>query len=251
MSNTAPICNDDGCDVPTKPTLASVIPLESTSVKTPPSSDVRTVNVSVISDNICPWCYVGKRRLESAISKLNPAKVKVNVHWRPFQLDPSLTNKSVDKIERYRSKFGPRVDSIMRSMAETGKSVGINFSYGGAIGNSINSHRLTRYVQRHHPDRENDIINALFSAYFENEKDIADIGVLADIAKSIGLDRDAIFKFLQGDELRDEVLHEIEEAYDMNVSGVPYFIIDNQYALSGAQEPSAFLSVFKKLGVVA
>jgi predicted DsbA family dithiol-disulfide isomerase len=188
---------------------------------------------------------VGKRRLEKAVSKLDPKKVKVEVNWLPFFLDRTLPTPGKNKLEHYHKKFGKaRTEQMLPHMVQTGKREGINFNYGGKIGNTLNSHRLIELAKK--KGKLDGMIETLFSYYFEQEKDISDDAVLVEAAVKVGMDKDEVAKFLKSDEMKDEIEKMTEES---GISGVPHFIVDNKFEFSGAQDPEFILSVFRRLGV--
>jgi len=238
-------CEGDVCTPAQKPKLDA-----SADVKADANREEgkgRVVKIDVISDNICPWCYVGKRRLEKAMKQVPAGKARFEVNWLPFFLDPTLPKPGVDKMAHYTKKFGKqRAEMMLPHMKEVGLSEGIRFSYGGKIGNTLNSHRLVEFAKQ--KGRQNEMIDTLFAFYFEQERDIADDAVLVEAAVKAGLDKAEVTKFLASDEFKAQTLKEVEEAHEKDVSGVPYFIIDGKYEFSGAQEPDTFLSIFKKIG---
>jgi len=215
----------------------------STTASTTPS-----VDIAIVSDSVCPWCFVGKRRLELALKQLAP-NVNVTRHFEPFFLDPTAPIKSMNKLERYYQKFGgaARVDSIVSNMKATGKELGINFSYGGNTGNTMKSHRLITFASKH--GKEDDVVNKLFSAYFEQERDITLDSTLVEVAGEAGLDSTAVAEYLKTSQDEEEIKQKVETNYQRGITGVPFFIVDNKYAISGAQTPDVFVSVFKKLGL--
>jgi len=191
--------------------------------------------------------------LEKALTELDPSRVDVSVNWHPFELDSSLPRDgSLLKLDRYRQKFGEaRMKSMLPQMLETGRQEGINFSYNGKIGSTFDSHRLL-YFAGQQPDgekKQNDLINVLFKAYFEQEQDLADHQVLIRAAEQAGFDKDQVKTFLESDEAKKEVRAEIEHNQAGGVSGVPHFRINNRVELSGAQQPEEFLNAFRKAGV--
>lgn len=183
-----------------------------------------------------------------------PSDVKVTYDWRPYELDPTLPSPGVNKMQRYASRFGPRFGEMIEQMKERGRPYNIAFSYGGNVGNTVNSHRLvelsktSRGGNGSHTDA---LINELFRRYFEQEGDISNNDVLVDVASKAGLplSKEEVKTFLEGDELRKEVTDAIADARDAGISGVPHFIINGKYSISGAQEPETFLSIFSKLGI--
>jgi predicted DsbA family dithiol-disulfide isomerase len=219
-----------------------------------PSDPSKTLNIQIVSDNICPFCYLGKKKVEAAVAKL-PKDVKVTYDWQPFQLDPTLPTPGVNKMERYKKKFGEaRIAPMLAGMQANGKAWGINFDYGGTIGNTVNSHRLVEFSKTPAQGggaKTDALIDALFQSYFEKQGDISSEDVLVAAAVKAGLPATEaeIRTFLRSDALKDEVLKEIQQSYEAGVSGVPHFTINGQYSVSGAQEPDVFLNVFKKAGI--
>lgn len=222
-------------------------------VAAPAMSSDRVLKIQIISDNICPFCYIGKKKIEAAVSRL-PKDVRVQYEWMPFELDPTLPTTSIDKLTRYRQKFGAqRVESMLSVMTAHGKAWGINFNYGGNMGNTINSHRLVEFSKTPaggngaHTDA---LINALFASYFENRGDIAseDMLVAAALQAKLPASEAELRSFLRSDALRAEVHREVRAAQAAEITGVPHFVINGKTSVSGAQEPETFLAIFKKLG---
>jgi predicted DsbA family dithiol-disulfide isomerase len=224
------------------------------SIATHPSGeDQKVLDIQIISDNICPFCALGKKKIEAAVAQL-PKNIRVNYDWRPFALDETLPKPGVNKMQRYEAKFGAsRIEGMLKQMKQNGLPYGINFSYGGKVGNTLDSHRLIEWSKTpeqgggKHTDA---LINSLFTGYFEQERDISDDDTLIELWTRAGLPAtaDEVRAFLKSDRLRKEVHEEIQDARNASVSGVPHFIIGGKYAISGAQEPNVFLHVFKKLG---
>jgi len=168
------------------------------------------------------------------------------IKWLPFFLDPSLPKEGVDKLHRYRSKFGSNIEPMLSRMKKVGEQEGINFSYGGKIANTMNAHRLAAYADKF--GKEEQVINVLFKNYFEEEKDLGSLDVLTEAAKNAGMDEQKTRKFLESKELEEEVTEAVEKSLDeYGVTGVPFFIIQNKYAVSGAQESDTFQSIFQKV----
>jgi len=188
---------------------------------------------------------VGKRRLEKAIQQVEN-KFNFEVKWLPFFLNPALPTEPLNKMEYYMKKFGQRVPSMIENLKKIGEHEGIKFSYGGTICNTLNSHRLIEYADKH--GKQDEVMNVLFRNYFEEEKNIGSFEVLADAAKQVGLDREKTMQFLKSDDLKEEVMEKVEKVQvEYGVDGVPFFVFNNKVAFSGAQEPATFLSVFNKL----
>ena len=180
--------------------------------------------------------------------------VNFNVLWRPFQLNATAPKgKGVNKMEMYIEKFGKsRMDAMLPQMKETGLKEGINFSYGGYTGNTFDSHRLIwKAKEVGGIDLQDKVVESLFKAYFEEEKSMGDLSVLIDCANRVEgmMDDVSVKEFLeQSNNGKNETLKELEEYRRVyGVSGVPFFIFNEKYSLSGAQPPDEILSVFKKL----
>lgn len=200
------------------------------------------------------WCYVGKRRLEKALSQLDENEVNVSISWHPFELDPSLPrNGSLMKMDRYKQKFGEeRVKQMLPQMIETGKQEGIHFSYGGKIGSTFDSHRLVHYVKEERSDgekKQNELIDVLFRYSFEEEKDLSDHRVLIAAGEQIGLNGNEVKEFLQSNKYVREIQEELQRNSQEGISGVPHFRFNDRLELSGAQDPQTFLQTFRKLGI--
>eukprot|EP01118_Nematostelium_gracile_P006496 TRINITY_DN2087_c0_g1_i1.p1 TRINITY_DN2087_c0_g1~~TRINITY_DN2087_c0_g1_i1.p1 ORF type:complete len:212 (-),score=57.70 TRINITY_DN2087_c0_g1_i1:59-694(-) len=205
----------------------------------------RTVKVQIVSDTICPWCYVGKKRFEKAIT-MAPKDLQFQVEWLPFFLDPTLPKDGVSKQDHYYRKFGPSFEQMEKRMLQVGKDEGISFSYGGQVANTLNSHRLIDYAHRH--GKQNEVVNELFRNYFEEEKNLGSVDTLVEAASKAGLDANAARQYLNSEEDVDSTKKKVKDIVrEYNVTGVPYFIFNDSIALSGAQEPATFLKVFEKL----
>jgi predicted DsbA family dithiol-disulfide isomerase len=233
-------------------TTARGLSISSTAAMTTPPTKL---SIQIISDNICPFCYLGKKKLEAAVARLPAGSVEVSYDWRAFELDSTLPLDGVDKMTRYRQKFGAgRIEGMVAMMKNNGRPYGIEFDYGGKVGNTVNSHRLVEFSKSDSQGGgklTDDLINVLFKSYFEQQGDISDIDTLVRIGVEAKLPASEaeLRTFLKGDGLRKEVLAEIEDARNAEISGVPFFILNGKYTVSGAQEPEVFLDIFKKIGV--
>ena len=198
---------------------------------------------------------MGKRRLDKALAKLDRSKIDVRVRWHPFELDSDLPRDgSLLKLDRYKQKFGEkRVKEMLPAMIRTGEEEGIRFSYGGYIGSTFDSHRLLFYVREHDNDngekKQNQLIDLLFRASFEQEEDLSDHRVLVRMAGQLAFDEQQIQAFLRSDRFNDEVRREIDENRKRGITGVPHFRLNDRLELSGARSPEEFLHAFQSLGV--
>lgn len=203
------------------------------------------VRVDVVSDTVCPWCFIGKRRLETAIRKFQGQK-SFEVRWHPFFLNPDASKEGVNKVEMYNQKFGEqRVKQMIPMMTETFAKEGLKYSMEGQTGSTLNSHRLIALAGQQGLDKQDKVVEALFRAYFTEGQFINDKQVLLKAAQQASVSG-AEELLNDEDELKSEVLHEVK-TLAKGVTGVPFFIIDGKHSLSGAQESETFVKMFEKL----
>jgi len=200
------------------------------------ASDAKaTLAIEVISDAICPWCWVAKRRLDRAIAALAP-DITPTVTWRPFELNPEMPKAGVNR-HAYRSvKFGSwqRSQALDAQVAAAGRSEGLVFNHDKMerTPNTIDAHRLTWLAGQQ--GKQNDVVEGLFAAYFNEGRDIGEPTVLADVGTSAGLDRARILAMLTSDEGLAEVRSDLQRAANLRVSGVPTVLVDGVPLFSGA-----------------
>ena len=202
------------------------------------------MRIDVYSDTICPWCFVGKRRLEAALA-LRP-EVPVEVHWRPFQLNPEMARAGIARDTYLAAKFGgsQRARQIYDMIREAGEGAGIAFNFTG-IGhtpNTLDSHRVIRFAQAR--GDADPVVENLFRAYFLYQVDIGERERLVEIGSSSGLDGGELARYLDSDDDMDTVKSEDLRARRMGIDGVPCFIVNERWAIAGAQEPEAFMPLF-------
>jgi predicted DsbA family dithiol-disulfide isomerase len=206
------------------------------------------LRIDIIYDTVCPWCYIGKRRLERAL-RLRPG-VEATTRWRPFLLNPEMPPDGIDRTAYLIKKFGSeaRVRRIYGAIADAGQSVEIDFAFEriGQTPNSVDSHRLVHFADGQ--DKADAAVEALFLTYFVNGQDIGNMDVLLDIGKNLGLDAGALGTYLDGDTDVAMVLDENARAHRMGINGVPSFIFDDEYAISGAQSPEVLARVLDAAG---
>lgn len=204
------------------------------------------MQIDIFSDPICPWCFIGKKRLEAARA-LRPG-VGLQIRWRAFQLNPDMPPEGMDRQTYLSVKFGgaDRAQELYGHIKDVGDQVGIPFKFDSITRtpSTMPAHRLIRHAQRPGVGKAEPLIDALFNAYFLDARDIGDIDVLVEIAEGVGLDGDDVRKLLEGDDYADEIRAEDSFARRIGIGGVPCFIVDGKYALSGAQEPESFLPLF-------
>ncbi len=213
-----------------------------------PESAVSTpapLQVDVVSDVMCPWCYVGKRRLEQAIAA---CPVPVDIRWRPFQLDPTLPPQGKDRRAYLAEKFGSddRAAKLYENIRTAGAAEGLAFRFEriSLSPNTFDAHRLIRWAGGAGAETQNRVVEALFAAYFLNGEHIGDRGVLRRIAESAGMDGSLVAELLETEADRDAVRREIDLAGQMGVTGVPTFVVANRYSLAGAQPAEILVDAF-------
>ncbi|WP_111563519.1 DsbA family oxidoreductase [Rhizobium sp.] len=206
--------------------------------------------IDVVSDVVCPWCYLGKARLELAIAEVQD-EVGVDVNWRPYRLNPDYPPEGVDQKAALEKKLGgaERVAEGHKMLTELGREVGINFNFEAIkIGpNTLDAHRLIHWAMIEDRDKADRVVDGLFKANFEQGLNVGDHAVLLDIAEKSGLDRAVTASLLASDADKGLVVEEIESAQKMGVNGVPFFIFDQQYAVSGAQTPDVIAGALRDI----
>jgi predicted DsbA family dithiol-disulfide isomerase len=202
------------------------------------------MRIDIFSDVICPWCFIGKRRLDKALA-MRP-QPDLQIRWRAFQLNPGMPEEGMDRQAYLAAKFGgpESAQRIYDTVGAAGAREGIAFAFDRIrrTPNTVAAHRLIRFSARH--GRQDAVVEALFRAYFLDGRLVGEKPVLGAIAAEAGLDAADAGAFLDGTEETDTVLAEDTYARRLGIGGVPCFIVDGKYALSGAQEPEAFLPVF-------
>ncbi|KAJ7337446.1 thioredoxin-like protein [Mycena albidolilacea] len=215
---------------------------------------LKPISLQIISDSICPFCYIGYKQITLAIAAAKKENLPIDfkLRFKPFLLDPSLSvTAPQDKRKRFAEKFGAaRAEGIESQMKARGKSVGIDFAFGGTIRQTTDSHRLLAkaYAIGGEP-AQRAVAEALFAGYFEHEQDIGSHEFLAASAVKAGVfgtEAEAT-TWLAGSEEKDGVQKDIMQAMRLGVSGVPFVILDDKYAVSGAQGEETFLEIFRKL----
>lgn len=216
------------------------------------------LTIDVVSDVVCPWCFIGKRHLDRALElwhEEQPA-CAVTVRWRPFFLNPDTPEAGEPYRPFLEKKFGgPRqLDELWQRVSEAGRTAGIEFAFEKIElrANTLNAHRLIHYAQARTPEvgagetAIGDLIEALFAAQFLEGRHVGDRAVLADVAAACGMDRDAVLRYLESSADADAVRGGAIEAQRKGISGVPFFIFNNRLAASGAQPPQALLQVMRQ-----
>ena len=206
------------------------------------------LKVQIWSDIMCPFCYIGKRRIEEALSQFEH-KEAVAIEWKSFELDAGFIPSPDDNlIEHLAEKYRKDTDwaqTMVDNMTQNAKTVGLDFHFEKAVlANSHNAHRLLHLAKKH--QLANELEELLFKAYLTDGKDLNNWNTLAELGIAVGLDAETVAQVLHSDAYSKEVKQDIQEANAIGVQGVPFFVFDNKYAISGAQPTTAFLQSLEK-----
>jgi predicted DsbA family dithiol-disulfide isomerase len=208
-----------------------------------------TLIVDVTSDVICPWCYIGKRRLEKAIIAFAD-RADVRVRWHPFELNPWMPKEGMNRREYRTAKFGSweQSQALDAQVTEAGRAEGILFAFDKVerTPNTLDSHRVICLAER--AGVQDALVEALFRAYFTEGRDISHTPTLLDVVAGAGLEHDRAEAMLKNNDGIEAIREAEKEAQAFGVQGVPFFLVNNKIALSGAQDPSEFLSAFERAG---
>ena len=233
-----PACND----------LRSSRELTLESSTLPSTTDAATATrlvIDVVSDVVCPWCYIGKRKLEAALAELGRAEPALSIErrWHPFQLNPDLPSGGIPRAEYLEAKFGgkARAAEIYARIRAVGEEVGIVFDFDRIARqpNTLDAHRLIAWAQQ--SGDADPLVERLFRAYFLESRFVGDRDELVSIAMATGLPESGARELLGSDRLRAEVEAESREAQEAGITGVPFFIFNGRTAVSGAHDPSTLL----------
>jgi predicted DsbA family dithiol-disulfide isomerase len=236
MTQQGEVCGPDGCDVPAS---------SATNLHTEAAVGTR---IDIVSDAICPWCYVGKRQLERALAMLAAEDMHFTVHWNPFQLNPDMPKEGRDRAAYRAWKFGSveRMREADARVAQAAANVGLPFRQDLMLRtpNTIDAHRLIWFAGQN--GVQDAAMEAVFKAYFIEGRDIGDAAVLADCAAQAGLDRGVVAEFLAGDVAAQEMRAADQSAREAGVNGVPSFFLDGYGLFSGAMPAETMADAFRK-----
>lgn len=208
-----------------------------------------TLTVDIVSDVMCPWCYVGQKRLERALDQV--PDIDVDIRWRPFQLDPTLPAEGKDRKQYLAEKFGgdERAGQIYSAIREAGRQEDIPFDFEAieVAPNTLDAHRLIRWAASAGEGVQNRLARRLFQLYFEEGANVGDHQVLIGAARDAGMDTAIVEGLLATDSDREAVQSEIATAGQMGITGVPCFLIEGKYAVMGAQDADTLASAFRQI----
>ena len=207
------------------------------------------LTIDVVSDVMCPWCWIGKRRLAKALELVEG--VPVSVRWRPYQLDPTLPPEGKDRRRYLEEKFGgpDRAAEIYARIGEAGAAEGLPMALDAiAVSpNTLDAHRLVRWAANEGEDTQERVVEMLFEAFFAKAENIAEHDVLVRIAEDAGMQAKVVRDLLATDADRAATLEEIAKAQAMGVQGVPCYILADRYAVTGAQDPETLANAIRQV----
>ncbi len=206
------------------------------------------MQLEIWSDILCPFCYIGKRKLEAALAEF-PQADQVQITWKSFQLDPDFQSAGGENyLESLSARKGWSLDQtrqIVANVRNMALGVNLHYNFDGMIqANSLDAHRLTHLAAKHGLQQQAE--EALFRAHFVEGKDVGDHAVLAEIGAAIGLKATDITTMLNGPEFTEAVQHDVAEARQLGINAVPFFVFNRKYGVSGAQDKQVFLQTLEK-----
>lgn len=208
------------------------------------------MKVEIWSDIMCPFCYIGKRHFEAALKQFPNAEA-ITVEWKSFQLDPTIPTMTerVDVYQYLADKKGMSLEqskAMHQNVIQMAKNAGLDYNFDIAVvGNSKDAHRLIQFAKTKGLGDQAE--EALFKAYFTDGRNMSDLNDLVEIGTSIGLKSDELTAVLESEAFAYEMMQDIQEAQNIGVQGVPFFVFDRKYAISGAQPVEAFLQTLEKV----
>lgn len=211
-------------------------------------NDIPIMKVEIWSDVMCPFCYIGKRKFENALSQF-PEKEHIEIIWKSFQLAPDMVTQPDKTIHQFLAEHKgmslEQAKGMNDHVANLAKQVGLEYDFDNAIpANSFKAHQLSHIAQEH--DLQDEAEEALFKAYFTDGKNIDDIETLVQLGQTIGIDAAETRKALENNKYADAVREDCNEARQIGVNGVPFFVFDRKLAVSGAQDSQAFLETLAR-----
>ena len=212
-------------------------------------SEANAITVDVVSDVVCPWCFIGQKRLDKAVAAAGD--VDVHIRWRPFQLDPTIPPQGKDRREYMRAKFGSdeRIREIHARIEPLGEAEGISFAFDAikVAPNTLDAHRLIRWAGAAGEAVQNRLVRRLFQLNFEEGVNIGDHAVLVEAAREAGMDASVVSTLLPTDADVEAVRTEIATASRMGISGVPCFLLEGKYAVMGAQDADTLADAIRQV----
>ncbi len=217
------------------------------------NSNAAPLTIDIVSDVVCPWCYIGKRHVEAAVEqwKAGNPDAEVSIRWHPFQLNPDLPLEGTDRKGYLEAKFGgpQRATEIYARVAAAGRNAGLDLNFDGIKKqpNTLAAHALIAYAQSVEDGRFADaVVEHLFKAYFVDGEFIGNMDTLVNIAAACGLDADSTRAVLNESATLKQIAHQDASVRQQGVTGVPFLVFNNKVSLSGAQPPELMLDAMRK-----
>ncbi|PBB30693.1 DsbA family protein [Mesorhizobium sp. M1A.F.Ca.IN.020.06.1.1] len=208
-----------------------------------------SITIDVVSDVVCPWCFIGQKRLDRAIAAA--ADIDVHVRWRPFQLDPTIPQGGMGRREYMLGKFGSeeRIHQIHARIEPLGEAEGIHFAFGAikVAPNTLDAHRVIRWAGPAGEDVQNRLVRRLFQLNFEEGANLGHHAVLTEAAREAGMDGSVVQTLLPTDADVEAVRNEIATASRMGITGVPCFLLEAKYAVMGAQDADTLADAIRQV----
>ncbi|TGQ72603.1 DsbA family protein [Mesorhizobium sp. M00.F.Ca.ET.186.01.1.1] len=212
-------------------------------------SEANAITVDVVSDVVCPWCFIGQKRLDKAVAAVGD--IDVHIRWRPFQLDPTIPPQGKDRRDYMLAKFGSeqRIREIHARIEPLGEAEGISFAFDAikVAPNTLDAHRLIRWAGAAGEDVQNRLVRRLFQMNFEEGVNIGDHAMLVEAAREAGMDASVVETLLPSDADVEAVRTEISTASRMGITGVPCFLLEAKYAVMGAQDVDALIDAIRQV----
>jgi predicted DsbA family dithiol-disulfide isomerase len=207
-----------------------------------------TMKVEIWSDVVCPFCYIGKRKFEIALARM-PERDRITITWKSFQLQPDVTaGLKMNAVQHVAQRKGWPMDFARQAAADlskTAQAVGLTIRYEQTVvANTFDAHRLSHYAASQ--GKGDEMTERLFAAYFTDGRNVEDHDTLAELAIGVGLPGDEVKNVLASDRYAAEVRRDIDQAMQMGINGVPFFVFDGKYAVSGAQDSAVFLGALRQ-----
>ena len=216
------------------------------------NADAVPLRIDIVSDVVCPWCIIGLKQVQQALTLVGK-DIAAETHWHPFELNPHMPPEGEDTAEHIARKYGSTPDQSRTNrqrLSDIGDSVGFAFNYGDGmrIYNTFNAHKLLTIFGSERGWRAQTALKmALFTAYFQDRRDVSNVGVLCDIAEELGMDRAVALAWINDVALTETVRAEMAHWTDQNITGVPAIIFDQKYMVPGAQSAETFADVINKV----
>ena len=209
-------------------------------------SKEKDLKIDIVSDVVCPWCYIGQERLNKALKQ---SGLKAEINWKPYQLNPDMPNEGADKYKFLENKFGGSGKEMFKRVEDAANAEGLEFNAENIanIPNTVESHRVMHLAKE--KGIQNEMAHAFFKAYFADGIDLTMTNGIVETAVNGGLDKEAVIAYLESEKATNEVLSSEQQYKTAGVSAVPTFIINGKHMIQGAQSPETFINAFQQLEI--